>query len=245
MRLFAQKVGQERKITLIKEAIIGAFNTPALSIQSFFVYIDTEFFSPRFGNLKNLTMFEDNSFKAIVLIFYAAMVIGSLIMYYNRSLIGALPRALIKNGCLSRESAKTLSELGLSKNIFVKFSLRFGSVFRRIIGCVDGRADVSEKAQNEENEGENSTRVPTNDENEIALVTGKRYKNNFETDRFYVREKYKDQTELRFARKGNGILAVVLTAVIGIIAVVLIFKFFPDFIIMIDNSISPDGGVLN
>ena len=97
----------------------------------------------------------------------------------------------------------------------------------------------------EENEGENSTRVPTNDENEIALVTGKRYKNNFETDRFYVREKYKDQTELRFARKGNGILAVVLTAVIGIIAVVLIFKFFPDFIIMIDNSISPDGGVLN
>ena len=65
---------------MIKEAIIGAFNTHALSIQSFLVYIDTEFFSPRFGNLKNLTMFEDNSFKAIVLIFYAAMVLGSLIM---------------------------------------------------------------------------------------------------------------------------------------------------------------------
>ena len=146
MRLFAQKVGQERKITLIKEAIIGALNTHALSIQSFFVYIDSEFFSPKFGNLKNLTMFEDKSFKTIILVFYVAMVLGSLIMYYNRSVIGALPRALIKNGCFSAESAKTLSELGLSKNVFIKFSLRFGSVFRRIIGCVDGRVSEEQKA---------------------------------------------------------------------------------------------------
>ena len=234
---------------MIKEAIIGALNTHALSIQSFFVYIDSEFFSPKFGNLKNLTMFEDKSFKTIILVFYVAMVLGSLIMYYNRSVIGALPRALIKNGCFSAESAKTLSELGLSKNVFIKFSLRFGSVFRRIIGCVDGRVSEEQKAEIEgetdEKEAENSTRVASNDENELALLTGKKYKNNFETDRFYVREKYKDQTEIRFARKGNGILAVVLTAVIGIIAVVLIFKFFPDFIIMIDNSISADGGVLN
>lgn len=224
---------------MIKQAIIGAFNTHALSIQSFFVYIDSKFFSPKFGKLENLTIFEDDSFKAIVFIFYFALVLGSIMIYYNRTLIGALPRALAKHECFSPESAKSLEELGLAKNVFIKFSLRFGTTFRRIIGCVDTRRAVD---TNDAEKVENATRGR---DIEPYDGTGKRYKNNFDTDLFYIREKYKDATALRFARKGNGILSIILTAVIGIIAVVLIFKFFPMFIEMIDSSITNNGGTLN
>ena len=221
---------------MIRQAIIGAFNTHALSIQSFFVYIDSTFFSPKFGKLENITMFEDGSFKAIVFIFYFALVLGSIMIYYNRTLLGALPRALAKHECFSPESAKSLAELGLSKNPFIKISLRFGTTFRRIIGCVDTR-QTSEAI---DESGENATRG-----RDIEPYDGKRYKNNFETDLFYIREKYKDATAIRFAKKGNGVLSIILTAVVGIIAVVLIFKLFPEFIKMIDSSITNNGGTLN
>ena len=227
---------------MIKQAIIGAFNTHALSIQSFFVYIDSKFFSPKFGKLEHLTVFEDDSFKAIVFIFYFALVLGSIVIYYNRTLIGALPRALAKHECFSPESAKSLEELGLAKNAFIKFSLRFGTTFRRIIGCVDTRQPADAVDENAAESGENAARGR---DIEPYDGTGKRYKNNFETDLFYIREKYKDATAIRFARKGNGILSILLTAVIGIIAVVLIFKFAPVIIEMIDSSITTDGGTLN
>ncbi len=55
----------------------------------------------------------------VVWALYLAFLFAAVAIYYNRIVIGSLPRALIEHGCLARENAKTLSELGCAKNPFI------------------------------------------------------------------------------------------------------------------------------
>jgi hypothetical protein len=205
--------------------IIESIRTNVLSLESFFTHIDREFFTPNVGELEYLSVFNGNGFKWTVLVAYFAFVLAAALIYYNRTVIGAFPRALVKGECFSQESAKTLDELGFSRNIFVKLSLIFGTTLRRVVRCVE-----AEEWQEARKDVKGS---------KVAefLLPEKRYKNNFSTDKFYIPESYKYTAEIRFAKKGNGLLSLVLTAVLGIVAVVLIFKFAPSLLSMIDEFI--------
>ncbi len=202
--------------------------TPSLlSLESFFVYIDREYFSPHFGELEHLTMFTDSGFKMIVLAFYFAFILAAFFIFYNRTVIGAFPRAICKNECHSPEAAMTFSQLGFSKkNIFVKLALLRGNVLRRIVHCVE-----------EEEWAENSTRVGGKSKFLEFILPEKRYKINFENDRFYIPEDRKYTAQSKFEKKGNGILPLILTAIVGLVVVLLIFRFVPGFISWIDSQL--------
>jgi hypothetical protein len=198
-----------------------------LSLESFFVYIDREYFTPHFGKLEHLTMFTDSGFKMIILAFYLAFVLAAFFIFYNRTVIGAFPRALCKNECHSPETAQTFSQLGFSKkNIFVKLALLRGNVLRRTVHCVE-----------EEEWTKESTRVGGKSKFLEFILPEKRYKINFENDRFYIPEDRRYTAQLKFEKKGNGVLPLILTAVVGIIVVLLIFRFVPGFISWIDSQL--------
>ncbi len=201
------------------------FKGSLLSLESFFSYIDREFFTPQFGKFENISMTADG-FKWIVLAFYFAFVLAALLAYYNRVLIGSLPRALAENGCFSAESAKSFSQLGYKGNIFVKLSLLRGSTLRRAVRCVEGEIW--------ESDAKNSAR-----RTKFAdfFLPERRYKINFETDRFYIPEKQKDACAMRFEKKGNGILPLVLTVIGGLVAVILIMKVSPMVFDLVDGIV--------
>ena len=198
-----------------------------LSLESFFVYIDREYFSPHFGELKTLTMFTDAGFKMIVLAFYFAFVLAAVFIFYNRTVIGAFPRALCKNSCHSPESAMTFSQLGFSKkNIFVKLALLRGNVLRRTVHCIE-----------EEEWEKNRTRVGGKSKFFEFILPEKRYRINFENDRFYIPEERRHLAQIKFEKNGNGIIPLILTAVVGLIVVLLIFRFVPGFISWLDGQL--------
>ena len=198
-----------------------------LSLESFFSYINQEFFTPQFSKFENINITPEN-FKLLVFAFYFAFLFATAIIYYNRVVLGSLPRALIANNCISPESAKTFSELGYKNNPFIMLSLSFGTTLSRIVKCV---------------EGEIWTKNPANTHrSKLAwlFLPEKRYKINFKTDKFYVPEEKRDVCEIRFAKKGNGLLALALSAVGGLIVVILIIKFSPMLLEFIDGII---GGI--
>ena len=202
--------------------------TPSLlSLESFFVFIDREYFTPHFGKLEHLTMFTDSGFKMVVLAFYLAFVLAAFFIFYNRTVLGAFPRAICKNECHSPETARTFSQLGFSKkNIFVKIALRYGNVLRRTVFCVE-----------EEEWAKNSTRVGGKSKFLEFILPEKRYKINFENDRFYIPEDKRHVAQIKFEKKGNGVLPLILTAVVGIVVVLLIFRFVPGFISWLDGQL--------
>ena len=93
----------------------------ALSVSGFFEKIDKMFFTPEFGKYEHLGFLgNSDSFKWAILALYFGLVIASVLTYYNRNVLGKAVRALDTAGSLSPEGAKTLAELGLGKNIFIK-----------------------------------------------------------------------------------------------------------------------------
>ena len=169
---------------------------------------------------------------------YFAFLLAAVAIYYNRTVIGSLPRALIEHGCFAPADAKTLFELGCAKNPFLKLTLRFGNTLRRSVICVEGEAFESDP--------KNTARGSKFAE---FFLPEKRYKINFQTDRFYIPETRRDSCAARFSKKGNGLLSLAICAVGGIVCVVLIMKFAPALFEVIDSVVgsfaADTGNVLN
>lgn len=196
-------------------------NTFSLSIADFFKSVDKNFFTPSFGTYEHLGFLgSETTFKWAILALYFGLVIAAVAVYYNRCILGKAVRALDAAGCSSPERAMTLAELGLDKNIFIKMSLRRrnGTLARTVRHVVFTDGDTEVDGQNAE-----------------------RRKIDFGSDGFYLEPEKRDSAIQRFSEKGSGILSIVLVAVIGLVAVVLIFKCAPVVFNLLDAAIGGLG----
>lgn len=193
----------------------GVFTRPseifALSAISFFEKIDETLFTPNFDTYEHLTFLNDPlTFKWLILGVYFGLVIASLVMFYNKNVLGELIRRLDEVGALDAESAKTLDELGFSKNIFIKLSLKRGNTLRKLVAIAPAEGEACER---------DLTLF-------LASVEGIKY--SVDTERFYLPQSKRDVAVGRFRRKGSGWLSVVLMAVVGLAVVIAIMKLAPS-----------------
>ena len=193
----------------------GVFTRPneifALSAISFFEKIDETLFTPNFDTYEHLTFLNDPlTFKWLILGVYFGLVIASLVMFYNKNVLGELIRRLDEVGALGAESAKTLDELGFSKNIFIKLSLKRGNTLRKLVAIAPAEGEACER---------DLTLF-------LASVEGIKY--SVDTERFYLPQSKRDVAVGRFRRKGSGWLSVVLMAVVGLAVVIAIMKLAPS-----------------
>ena len=193
-------------------------NIFALSVATFFDTIDRTFFTPNFETYEKLRYFNDpTAFKLTVIGIYIGIIIASLCMYYNRHVLGALVRRLDAEGCESPETAKTLEALGFGKNIFIKISLMIGGALRRVVAF--------------------SPTDPTRVGGIIAYASLNKERYRIKEDPIYLPKEKRDSAITRFRTKGSGWLSLVLTVVIGLVAVVAIMKLAPYIVGMIDSML--------
>lgn len=182
----------------------------SLSVARFFRRIDDILFTPDFEHYEHLTFFNDpNTFKWLVLGLYFGIIVASLIMFYNKNVLGSFVRRLDAAGCTSRENAKTVGELGCGKNIFYRISLRTGYSLRNVVVSVNG----------------------TNDTDGVKKVP-------YTQNRYYIPEEKKETVLRRFNAKGSGWLSVLLIAAIGLVLVILLFLIAPFIVGMIESTIN-------
>ncbi len=197
-------------------------NTVALSLSTFLDTIDRKFFTPNFDTYEHLTFFNNpTSFKLLVIGLYLGIVLASFVMFYNRRVLGGFVRKLDAENATAPDSAKTLSELGYEKNIFIKLSLRIGYSLRRVINFVPG-------------DGENGKRVG----GILANTTLTHEKVMLDSDKFFLPEEKRETTLRRFRTKGSGPLSILLTVLLGIVAVVVIFKLAPFVVGFIESFVA-------
>ena len=205
------------------------FKFPTLSLKNIFIWIDRELLTPKMGNTPEALQ-DAQLLKWGVFTVYFALIIASLLAWYNRVVLGSFPRAVLDGECNSPESAKTMSELGYKKNPFVLFSLRFGSMLRREISCVEAEAWAKENA------GTKRSKFAD------FWLPEKKYKINFETDHFYIPEEKVDDIKRKFNPKGANLLSIILVCVISVLVCALLSFALPELIKMMDNFITVMNG---
>lgn len=165
------------------------------------------------------------TYRIIILAVVSGLIIASAVMMYKRRVRGKMVRELAKQGCVGQDSAKTLSELGLSESKLIKMSLKNGTLGRML----------SSAEKDAHNEGMKKSLENTDGKGKKIVVTD--YKPNPMTDRYYIPEDKKDEMLALFSEKGSGAGGFVLTVVVCVLIAAILFAAVPWFIELIDSSL--------
>ncbi|MBE6556016.1 MAG: hypothetical protein E7663_07330 [Ruminococcaceae bacterium] len=179
----------------------------------------------------------------VVFGFCIGIILASLLVCYQRNLPGAFVRALLRQGALSKESAKSAEELGFLKSVLIKAELRFGSMLKKVVVIVhaDGSSvlDSEPSEPADKNGGEHRDKAADKREEDEQTLPSipmqKMTAAEYTACRFYIPEALKYRAEVRYEREGNGPLQVVITSVLAIALGVLILRLLPFFLSVIDG----------
>ncbi len=205
----------------MQEVFLRQSEVSSLSIAAFFQKLNETLFTPQFDTYEHLTFLNNpDGFKWLILGLYFGLVVASIVMYYNKNVLGSLVRRLDGAEAYDSDSAKTLSELGAEKNFFYRLSLKRGKLIRKVIALAP-------------TEGEE---LPS----DISLLSAAAFGRKCSplTDRFYIPKAKRDATVGRFNAKGSSWLSVLLMVVVGFVAVIVIFKIAPYIAGLIEQVIA-------
>lgn len=96
--------------------------------------------------IREIEALTDSPVGLVIASLFAGIVLSVIVTLYQHGVSGTVIRSLIKNNADSPESAKTLFELGLWKNIFVRAALLGkGGTLKRIIAVAEEASRQEEK----------------------------------------------------------------------------------------------------
>ena len=160
----------------------------------------------------------------IVLGIYIGSVIACIIVTYNRQLLGIAVRKMISMEIFTRESAKTVGELGYKKNFFIRSFFRDNESFRRVVKCVeeeDYYAEQEKEREELEAAREKNKKLP---KHKTTI-----YRADLDNDRFYIPEEMRSLAEKRFNKKGSTWISMIFAILALTVIFVVILFFLPWF----------------
>lgn len=156
---------------------------------------------------------------------FIGIVLGALASLYNKRVLGAFVRALIKGGANTPDSAVTVNDIGFKKNMFVRGALRNGGSLRKVVHCAK-EPDI----------------IPSEKVNPFKKFFSSsiefREKVDMNEAKFYIPEDLMYRAEIRYEKKGTDIFSFMITVLVFLIVVYLSLKFIPEIIGLVDSFIT-------
>ena len=193
-------------------------------------YLEERYFSLEFGAYENFSVSSEAGVMIRQVIFGVAigLVIASAMIAFTRTKLGGFVRKLLKQECLSPETAKTLDELGFFRDATIRRELSRGVTLRKVVYC---REEEEYKKSNDDIKKSNDYK------NEVSSKEQK-FQFDFTTAHFYIPEELKYRAEIRFDRKGSNWLIFFGSVVIAVVFAALLCWLLPDLMQMADNLLS-------
>lgn len=176
-------------------------------------------------DLNSWLTYKGMTLEIIVWSMFLGIIIGAFVILYNKSILGAFVRKLLETKAYETESAKTLEETGFSKNLFVKFSLRIKSTYRKII-----QASPVKNA----NETDSGTPSPENIKEESKKKQRQKQLKLSEL-KFYIPQEMTARADSIYNNKGTSLLIVIMTIALFLTVAILSFTVIPDLVQMLKN----------
>ena len=166
--------------------------------------------------------------QTVIWAIYIGIVLAALLSLYQQCVPSRLIRALLTREAFDKERACTLATLGLDKNPLIALELRFGSALKKLVKSTADGAGESATPPN----GENGEFVPENGAMDAAEDAPD--PQSAVPVRYYIPEDLKYRAEVRYGKKGNGVVAFFLTVLLSLAVVALLMKLIPPILGMID-----------
>lgn len=168
--------------------------------------------------------------KNLILGLFVGLCIAAFCTVYNKRVLGKFVRKLLKEECLSKESAKTLSELGVMQNYAIRNAVRKSVNLRRVLKCVEEEEFISEqekkRAEYEESQKDNKKVAPFHEE---------KFEMDTANDHFYIPEDIKYMADVKFEGRGTSLLGAIIFVIIMAIVFITILIFLPNIFEILDN----------
>ena len=219
-------------------------------------YFEQTYFSPEIPHLDNFDLGTGTlvSLKTILIGLTLGLIFASFITIYNKRYIGSFVRKMLKEGCIDKENAKTLEELGYLKNPIIRQTIKTDKPLSRWIKCVEEDEFNEEMAKKREAFEEEHRAEPESKEKKKGKGKGKRiakakvpkftevtFRRDVNTMHFYIPEEKKYAIDIKYDAKGANWVSFILVAVVSIVACAFLCFALPDLIKMIDNVITVVG----
>lgn len=174
------------------------------------------------------------SIRMIIIGLFIGIALSGFAAVFNKRVLGAFVRRLIKEECFSPESAKTLDELGFGTNLFVRYALRSGGVtLRRVVKCREEELYCQELE---------ARRVAHEEARKADASLGKfkevPYRTDVLADSFYIPEELRISAEFKFEAKGTSWGGIIALMIISIIMLVAVLVALPEVLGLIDDLLA-------
>ena len=198
--------------------------------------IFTDFYENYYGNsvyYPNLNMDTDSMIfvKNLILGIFIGLCIAAFGAVYNKRVLGKFVRTLLREECLSKESAKTLTELGVMQNYAIRNAVRKSVNLRRVVRCREEEEflEEQEKLRLKFEEAAKGSKRSAFREEKFEMDTA--------NDHFYIPEDMKYMADVKFESRGTTWLGAILFVIIMAIVFVALLVFLPQIFETLDSFV--------
>ncbi len=170
----------------------------------------------------------------IVIALAVAIILASVAAIINKTVFGDFVRAVISAEALSKESAKTLEELGYDEKLIIRRSVRKGTNLRSVIRCVE-EEEYNERARIAKEEYEKNT-----DPHKPKFVEIP-YKVDPDNDHFYIPEENKYKADMKFDKKGTSWGMFTVVVIITVIFSIVLLAYMPKILEFVNEFFGAFG----
>ena len=194
------------------------------------------FYETYYGNsvyYPNLNLDTDSMIfiKNLILGIFIGLCIAAFATVYNKRVLGNFVRKLLREECLSKESAKTLSELGVMQNYAIRNAVRKSVNLRRVVRCREEEEFLAEQ-ENLQHEFKGASK-----RNKKAVSREEKFEMDTANDHFYIPEDMKYMADVKFESRGTTWLGAILFVIIMAIVFVALLMFLPQIFETLDSFV--------
>ena len=173
----------------------------------------------------------DGGVMSVIIGILIGFFVACCMTLFDRRVLGDFVRHVLRNECLSRETAKTLAELGYEKNAFVRGSLRSGVSLRRVVKCVEEEEFGAEIARRR------AEYEAANEGKKVPAYKPPKFQVDVSTMHFYIPEELKYMADVKFEKKGANPVTLLIAFVLFAAVAVIAFYAVPELLQMLDNML--------
>lgn len=238
--------------------------------EELYEYIKDRYFTVHLGTYSNFNFGSGTLVTPTVIIvgIMIGVMIAGLLAIRDRNQLGGFVRTILREKCLSPETAKTYSELGYDRSFMIRMSMQYGKRLRSVVHCVETETVAAPEPEVSAGEPVAEDAVPEEQTDAVPAETPaeptadpqaeqpvseavdiqptgsdapamqKPQRWDNDSFHFYIPEDKAIEADIRFEKKGTNWL-VYLALVVGVLALTLaVIYFLPDLLQFADNAIT-------
>lgn len=187
------------------------------------------------GNYENMGSGSGIPIPWIIVAVFMGIAFAFVATVFTKRVWGEMVRRLLSEQALSAESAKTMSELSLDKNIFLRRAVKGNVSLRRVVFCREEEEFLREQDQKAAEYEEARKQDP-------SLKKSKKMRSvSFRVDpdkhHFYIPEDCRDMASVKFDKKGTSIGKLILLLVLLLISLIIVLLALPRLMELLDGFV--------